>query len=72
MSTEIPRFDHDVAHATQAVGHAAFSHWRLLAYVVLGVVAVIYITPFYWMIVSALKPQSETPALPVAAGRSKW
>ena len=25
----------------------------------LGVVAVIYITPFYWMIVSALKPQSE-------------
>ena len=31
MSTEIPRFDHDVARAAQAVGHAAFSYWRLLA-----------------------------------------
>ena len=59
MSTEIPRFDHDVARAAQAVGRAAFSPWRMLAYLVLGVVAVIYIIPFYWMIASAIKPQSE-------------
>ena len=59
MSTEIPRLDHDIARAAQTVGRAVFSPWRLLAYLVLGVVAVIYITPFYWMIASAIKPQSE-------------
>ena len=60
MSTEIPRFDHEVARAAaQTAGRAAFSPWRMLAYLVLGVVAVIYIIPFYWMIASAIKPQSE-------------
>ena len=41
MSTEIPRFD-DVARAA-TVGRATFSAVRMLVYLVLGVVAVIYI-----------------------------
>lgn len=60
MSTELPPVDRSVTRAAQrAAGSAIPSPWRLLLYLVLGMVAVIYITPFYWMIASAIKPQSE-------------
>ena len=68
MSTEIPASNHEVSRAAAlAVGRARFSPWRLVVYLVLGVVAVIYITPFYWMIASAIKPQSEMFQVPAHA-----
>lgn len=51
---------------TTAPGTRRFSPTRILYYGLLALIGIIFLLPFYWMVISSIRPQSEFYHIPVS------